>query len=163
LALFDDAVREVLINEGGAKLVKDPDDPGGTTRYGISKRAHPDVDIEHLSEVDARLIYYYEYWLRYGVHRIFDQTIATKVLDMAVLMGGSQATRCLQRAIRAVGRIVDEDGVLGPQTASAANDSEQHALLAALRSECAGRLRRIASRRPQSEKYEKGWLRRAYS
>jgi len=43
-------IKEVLRREGGAKLTKDPDDPGGVTKYGISKRSNPDVDVENLTE-----------------------------------------------------------------------------------------------------------------
>ena len=55
-------IKEVLRREGGAKLTKDPDDPGGTTKYGISKRANPDVDVENLTEDEAVLIYLDKYW-----------------------------------------------------------------------------------------------------
>ena len=41
-------IAKVIEREGGDKLTKDPSDPGGTTKYGISQRANPDVDIENL-------------------------------------------------------------------------------------------------------------------
>ena len=41
---FDKAFQITVGVEGG--YVNDPADPGGETRYGISKRAHPDVDIK---------------------------------------------------------------------------------------------------------------------
>lgn len=46
--------------EGG--YVDDPDDPGGETKYGISKRKYPDVDIKNLSIDDAVEIYRRDYW-----------------------------------------------------------------------------------------------------
>ncbi len=38
MADFEKAVLKTLIREGGAKITKDPNDPGGLTKYGISKR-----------------------------------------------------------------------------------------------------------------------------
>mgnify|MGYP003149201708 FL=1 len=55
-------IKSVLHREGGAKITRDPDDPGGLTKFGISKRSNPDVDIENLSEDDAVLIYLEKYW-----------------------------------------------------------------------------------------------------
>ena len=42
MAYFERAIDKTLAWEGG--YVNDPKDPGGETKYGISKRAHPDVD-----------------------------------------------------------------------------------------------------------------------
>jgi len=39
----------------------DPDDPGGVTKYGIDKASHPRVDVEDLTEPQAREIYLSEW------------------------------------------------------------------------------------------------------
>lgn len=54
------AIEFVLIHEGGLSI--DPDDPGGTTKYGISQKAHPKLDILNLSRDQAENIYHAEYW-----------------------------------------------------------------------------------------------------
>lgn len=59
---FDKAWEFTQKWEGGAKITRDPSDPGGTTRYGISQRAHPDLDIENLTEEQAKDIAHEEYW-----------------------------------------------------------------------------------------------------
>lgn len=46
--------------EGG--YVNDPKDPGGETKYGISKRAYPDLDIKLLTLEEAKKIYQRDYW-----------------------------------------------------------------------------------------------------
>ena len=53
---FQDHIVDVLEHEGG--FVDDPDDKGGMTKYGISKRSYPDVDIENLTKAEAVQIYY---------------------------------------------------------------------------------------------------------
>lgn len=40
----------------------DPDDPGGETKWGVSKRAHPHLDIKNLTLAEATEIYEAEYW-----------------------------------------------------------------------------------------------------
>lgn len=40
----------------------DPKDPGGETRFGITKRDHETLDIKNLTEETARGIFYHEYW-----------------------------------------------------------------------------------------------------
>ena len=44
---FDEIIEKVLEHEGG--YVNDPDDLGGETKYGITKRFYPDVDIKNLT------------------------------------------------------------------------------------------------------------------
>lgn len=51
-------------SDGG--YTNDPRDPGGETKYGISKRAHPNEDIKNLTPERALVIYQNEYWLPIG-------------------------------------------------------------------------------------------------
>jgi len=53
--------RDLLFElEGG--LVDHPDDPGGVTKYGISQRAHPSVDVRNLTHAQATIIMRDHYW-----------------------------------------------------------------------------------------------------
>ena len=56
---FETAIAFVLNEEGGYS--NDPRDPGGETNFGISKRAHPQVDIKNLTLEEAESIYRYEH------------------------------------------------------------------------------------------------------
>jgi len=180
---FDVSIETVLHHEGG--LVEDPDDPGGATNYGLSLRylrsikdedgdGWLDGDLDHDGDVDANDIrimlladavevYRTQWWYRYGYNHIRVQSLATKVLDLSINMGAGQAHKCLQRAARAVGFMLVDDGILGPKTFRAVNSVNPEQLLAAMRSEAAGVYRQIVARRPLSKKYIKGWLTRAYS
>lgn len=57
---FDSAFTFVVGEEGG--YVNNPADPGGETKYGISKRAYPDEDIATLTLARARELYKRDYW-----------------------------------------------------------------------------------------------------
>jgi lysozyme family protein len=79
---FDRAVRFVLQEEGvkfdsswnvvDPGYVNDPRDPGGETKFGISKRANPDLDIKGLTYEQALAIYRDRYWTPYGLDGLSD-------------------------------------------------------------------------------------------
>ncbi len=99
---FKKAVDYVLANEGG--YVFDKNDPGGETKWGISKRSYPRLNIRALSVDEAKKIYYCDYWLKGKFEQIPDKNIATQVFDLSVNLGIRPATIVLQRALRAAGR-----------------------------------------------------------
>lgn len=111
LTAFDRAFEIVIGHEGG--LSDDPRDPGGLTRYGISKRAHPTVDVRNLTLAQAKQIYLARYWLPLHADAMPD-AVAVQVFDAAVNHGIKAATRMMQRALQ-----VEADGVLGPVTLTA--------------------------------------------
>lgn len=57
---LDKILSQILVFEGG--YVNDPDDPGGETNYGISKRSFPKEDIRHLTPARAKELYTKNYW-----------------------------------------------------------------------------------------------------
>jgi lysozyme family protein len=154
------AVERVLAVEGGYS--SDPDDPGGATRFGISARAHPGLDIATLTRDAAVNIYWREWWLRFGFAQL-PAPAAAKTFDLSVNIGASHAIECLQRALRACGLPVTEDGVLGESTVLASRRADPNALMAALRSELAAYYRLLAARQPRDQAFIKGWLTRAYA
>lgn len=161
MADFRRAVEVMLSHEGGWS--DDPTDPGGRTRWGISQRSYPDVDVENLTREAAIAIYRRDWWDRYGYGAIVDQALATKIFDLAVNVGAKRAHMLLQQALRAAGATVRVDGVLGPATIAAIAAVKPGELLAALRSEAAGFYRILELRSPPLGRFINGWLNRAYS
>ena len=78
---FDTAVTAVLSYEGG--YVNDPNDPGGETNWGISKRAYPNLDIRNLTRDRAIQIYRRDYWDSLGCDQ-FPPAIVIALFDSAV-------------------------------------------------------------------------------
>lgn len=158
---FERAVTRVIENEGG--YVDDPYDNGGETKYGISKRSYPNLDIRNLTLEGAKFIYYRDFWEPQSYKDFDSIELAEKVFDLAVNMGSKKANELLQRALRAVGNPVKEDGIIGKVTLAAVNASNEGALLAALRSEAAGYYRSIVTKNVSQNKFINGWLNRAYA
>jgi lysozyme family protein len=157
---FLSAVERVLAEEGGYS--SNPNDPGGETKFGISARSNPGVDIGTLTRDQAVNIYWREWWLRFGFPQLPD-AIGAKTFDLAVNIGTAHAIECLRRALRACGSPVTEDGTLGPATILAARRADENALMSALRSEAAGHYRLVAAHQKSGAQFIKGWLNRAYA
>lgn len=159
---FNKAIKTVLKHEGG--YVNNPTDPGGETKYGISKRSYPYLNIATLSVDDAIDIYYKDWWSKYNFDTFIHPTLAGKMFDTAVNMGMKRAIKLLQRALTSVGNqdIID-DGIIGSKTINAMNNSNEKELLAAFRSEQASYYRVLITKKPKYSVFKKGWLKRAYS
>lgn len=118
--------------EGG--YVNDPRDPGGETKFGISKRYHPDVDIKNLTMVSAREIYRQIYWIKPGFDKIDNPELAQKVFIYAVNAGTKKAVEQLQTAANYFGAGLAVDGIIGPKTLAWVNGyRHQIALVAAFK------------------------------
>ena len=105
---FPDCIAHVLAAEGG--LVNDPQDPGGVTKFGISQRSYPALDIRALSLDDAKAIYQRDYWDQIQGEAL-PAGLDLLVLDHAVNAGPARAVRLLQHLVG-----VPEDGLMGPVT-----------------------------------------------
>lgn len=111
MAQFPELIQRVLAHEGG--YVNDPNDPGGETKFGISKRSYPNVDIKNLTREQAIAIYKTDFWDRVHGDEL-PPVIAFQALDFAVNSGIGTAVRKLQAAAG-----VADDGNWGPVTRSA--------------------------------------------
>ncbi len=113
-AIFRRAVAWVLGWEG--EWARHPQDPGGITRWGISTRAYPDLDLSALSREDAIELYRRDYWEAIRGPDL-PPALALVLFDTAVLFGVAGATRMLQRVVG-----VTADGRFGPITLRAARE-----------------------------------------
>ena len=57
------------------------------TKYGISKRSYPNLNILQLNLKDAKKIYFYDYWLKEKFEQISDENIAIQLFDLSVNLG----------------------------------------------------------------------------
>lgn len=91
---FDKAIEFILRREGG--YVNHPDDPGGETNFGISRRAHPDIDIKNLNRDGAKEIYKKDYWDKAGCESLA-WPLCLVHLDAAVQHGVGRANDFLKK------------------------------------------------------------------
>jgi lysozyme family protein len=129
---FKEAVADLIDNwEGGYE--NDPEDPGGETKFGISKRSYPSLDIAGLTRDHAIAIYYRDWWQKYKLDTDVPAAIRAKVFNMMVLMGPMPALTLAKRC-----RSLQE-----------------------YKDKCAHHFQAVVVMRPVCAKYLKGWERRA--
>lgn len=110
---FDESFIKLMEHEGG--YVNNLKDPGGETRYGISKRSYPNVNIKTLTLEGAKIIYKIDYWDKCRCDEL-PESVRFDVFDAAVNSGVNRATVWLQDALN-----VKSDGIIGAQTLNAVN------------------------------------------
>lgn len=150
MAEFLKAIPIILANEGGYSF--DPADPGGETRWGISTRSYPNLDIEHLTQEQAIGIYQKDFWKYDGVQ---SQVLATKVLDTCVNLGQAGGMSLCQKATG-----TRPDGRYGSLTEGAFNGSPDETL-SGIRDLLVAHYENWISENPAREKYRIGLMRRA--
>jgi lysozyme family protein len=121
---FEKSLSILLKHEGG--FVDHPKDPGGATNKGITKKTYEeflgrDVTVEELKNItdeDVKLIYKTLYWDIVKCDTL-PAGVDFAVFDWCVNGGPSRAAKTLQKALN-----VDADGAIGPNTLSAATNSD---------------------------------------
>lgn len=152
--LFAAAVDIVLRHEG--VLSDDMADRGGLTKYGISQRAYPDLDIRSLTVEDAIALYRRDYWDRNRCGAM-PWAPALVTFDASVNQGVPAAAVLLQRALG-----VTADGIVGPVTLAAVRHAETDDLLADYLSRRARRYTALARAAPDQGKFLRGWMKRLF-
>jgi lysozyme family protein len=110
---FESILAFILKWEGGDTVTHDPRDSGGVTKFGISQKAYPELDIESLTLEQAKAIYKRDYYDNIWGDSL-PYSIALVVTDFAVNAGLRRAVKALQRLVE-----VDVDGVFGIDTQTA--------------------------------------------
>ena len=149
---FDDAVKRVLMHEGGYS--DHAADPGGKTMYGITEAVAREVgyrgDMRELPIELAKRIYREDYWEEVRADELPPE-VRYIMFDAAVNSGPRQAVVWLQQALG-----VYVDGVLGPITLARANQVDpEH-----LRRSCLAQRLRFMTNLNTWPSFGRGWARR---
>ncbi|MBB5210116.1 glycoside hydrolase family 108 protein [Microbulbifer hydrolyticus] len=155
MANFLEAVEKTIIREGGSKYTNDKDDPGGETKFGISKRAFPDLDIKNLTKPQAEDTYKTYYWDKIFGDQIQSQIIAENYFDTAVNMGAVTATKLVQVSLE-----LEVDGIIGPNTLAALNNCDESLFLSKFTISKISRYASICNNDRVMSKYLLGWINR---
>ena len=154
--------------EGG--YVNDPDDRGGETIFGISRRAHPhwagwkmvdagDRDSEELKRETEKL-YRMHYWGPLQCDQYPSQKLATVVYQAAVNCGTSVAARWLQGALNRSGAELKVDGKVGNHTLHAIFEAERKSRTSQVVEDFKVSQKNHYYSLPGKEKFLIGWLNR---
>jgi lysozyme family protein len=145
-------ITALLRREGG--YVNDPSDAGGETKFGISKRAFPHLDIKSLTAERAACIYEERYLLKPKIN-LLPADLQPQMLDFAVNSGPAIAIQKLQIALG-----IEPDGVIGPETIGFANAADLRTVNNRLMAERIKMIAGIVARAPGQVKFLRGWIAR---
>lgn len=128
--MFEDALKDVLQNEGG--YVNDPDDKGGATNYGITIKTLSDFtgheveekDVRNLTMETVRKIYRANYWDRLKLDQVKSRELAHLLFDQAVNRGTRIVAEQIQKIVG-----VQQDGIVGNITLRAINERDPKKLI----------------------------------
>ena len=162
---FDKAFELTIGHEGG--YVNDPKDRGGETKFGISKRSYPNVDIKNLTIDDAKKIYYNDFWKTTSMNldNIPDD-IAIELFDTGVNIGMPSVRKMLQRALNLLNRVetrfadLKVDGLIGQNTMKAVSLTNEKELLKVLNGLQFMWYYNIVENDHTQERFFAGWVKR---
>lgn len=147
-ANFPAVMEEEFRHEGG--YVNHPKDPGGETKYGISKRSYPNEDIVNLTKDRARAIYRKDFWGPIKGDQLPDG-LDFVAMDGSVNSGLGRGPKWLQQGLG-----VTPDGVIGPATLKRAQQANPFDVIPKA---CAVRMGFLRGLRTWGS-FGKGWSRR---
>lgn len=145
---FNDAFDRLIGHESG--YVNDPNDPGGETKWGISKRSYPNLIIKELTREDAFNIYRRDFWNRINADKLPDG-VTYQLFDFALNSGIETSIRYFQRALN-----VADDGFWGPISQNAADNTSETDMIMRLNAERLDFMTRLKN----WSFHGKGWARR---
>ena len=151
---FDQAFDRLIGHEGG--YVNNPRDPGGETKFGVSKRSYPGEDIPGMTIERAKTIYARDFWGPAGCDGLPD-LLKFEMFDLAVNTSAPgrpvTAIKLLQQAVGSFA-----DGALGPKTLQAAQSMDPAKALRRLQG---ARLRYYAAiPKERRDPFLAGWVNR---
>jgi lysozyme family protein len=164
MAQIESALTKIFGVEGG--YVNDPDDAGGETKYGISKRSYPKENIKALTLDRAAFLYKRDFWGPLRLSEITNQVIAEEVFDTAINCGVGTAALILQKAINLTNFPAADimvDGSIGRGTITAVNGHRHlKTLYKALNGFQFVQYMSIVKGKPSQEKFIRSWLSRVF-
>jgi len=140
----------------GSTYVSSEYDRGGQTKYGISQRAFPDINIRELTKYRAMLIYFAHYWSKGRCDKL-PKCIAIAHFDACVNVGVKRAAVLLQKALG-----VTADGIIGPKTTAAAAEAKGCDILTNLGAMRVMHYVNLVIRHPKQMLFMYGWVRRTF-
>lgn len=152
---FNDYLKVILKHEGG--YIDHPSDPGGATKYGISQRSYPALNIKELTIQDASAIYYNDYWLKLKIENIKNEELKLHIFDMAVNAGIKTAIKLLQGIVGTT-----QDGILGPRSEAKIGLYEDD-IVENYKKARIDYYNKLIKNKPQLQVFIKGWINRINS
>lgn len=126
---FNDAFDFLIKSDVEGELSDLKDDRGGLTKFGLSERTYPNLDIRNLTKDDAKKIYQKDWWsILYN--DISSQKIVNALFITIINVGARPGHILMQKAINVLIKDdIEVDGLFGLETLDALNKCDPDQLL----------------------------------
>lgn len=151
----------------------DPDDSGGETVYGITRKNFPNLKVwasldkckglvakrgykipqDEMDEIEG--VYYKNFYKKANIEEFEDNALGMQIFDFAINAGVSRAVKTLQSMMH-----ITVDGICGRQTVTTANIRNTKSVREDYRKNRIAYYEAI-SKKGNNKKYLKGWIKRA--
>lgn len=162
MADFEKSAKKLSVFEGGYS--NDESDSGGESKYGISKKSYPELDIPNLTKEEAKEIYKRDFWDPLNLDFWPESNLSYNVFEFSVHSGNHRAVTMLQVCVNAINarQILAEDGIFGSKSKEAFMQCDVEVLNKCYKSSTGFFYYYLNTIRKKDEKFIRGWLRRAY-
>jgi len=167
---FIKSLEETLKFEGLYSF--DPDDPGGETYCGISRKNFPrwdgwhsidylkhkiNLETQEVPELEEKVadFYYQNFWTPLSLDKIQSFKKAKVLFDAGVNMGLHNTKKLAQKVLK-----VTPDGIIGPITIKALNEIDEDYFVAEFKLKRIEYYINLTKRKPVFRKYIVGWVSR---
>jgi|TARA_R110000824_G_scaffold21078_6_gene78859 lysozyme family protein len=153
----------VIDNFEGTKFVDHPDDRGGPTKFGITKKALSKMrgravrndDIHKLTRVEAKSIYVSDYVEPVWAGKMSYGPLRLAVVDWSIHSGAKRVVKAIQEIVE-----VTTDGIMGPITWAAISGHEPRSMFLRVMAARTVFLSRLVARDNSQVVFLYGWGRR---
>lgn len=170
---LDAAFRYLFKNEGTV-YTNDPDDAGGPTKFGITKKTYEkffghavqNSEIENMTPAIAKQIYAAHYWAPIRCGEIQTTGFAIAFFDTAVLYGVGTTALLIQRSLSLCGASlklnakIDDETVRFINMIGGGSPGTRSSLMKTFHGLILERIESVITARPTNEKYRRGWTNR---
>lgn len=147
-----------------------PNDPGGATMMGITKRVYEawlgrsvtKAELRNISKEEVLAIYQARYWDVNRTDHIESEFVRLALFDQSVNRGYRTAARMLQRTCNQYGKNLAVDGIVGNMTLAAVNDIDPEELGMDFVQRAQHGYLDLAQRRSSLRVFLKGWINRTH-
>jgi lysozyme family protein len=163
LTAIDYVIGQEVPHDDPGRVIDDPRDAGGKTRYGIAMKFHPELiytgffDRARTSDEYALQLAHATYEKAYADYLMLDkiesQQIANALLSFGVNEGVATSVRVAQEAVG-----IDPTGFFGPKTLNGVNTTPH--FLEALEARQIAHYQSIVEAKPDQAYFLNGWINR---
>lgn len=162
-----ETIEQAFVRAKKTGWANDPLDKGGATMIGVTigtyrtyckykgRKTPSSTDLKNITYKEWRDIVHTMYWSKWKADLIENQHVANMIVDWVWASGQGIGIKRVQKLLG-----VTADGIVGPKTLAAVNDTDPKELFTKVYNARAAHFNAIVKANPSQKKWLKGWMNR---